>query len=109
EAVSALSPQLNQGFVRRSATRARKAWRTPESAADHVVGEAGHGDIADFHDGIGRGLFAPGSDLADTLMSRRQVEVEALPAIIEQLQDRGMHLGTVSALRLARYQGLTTT
>lgn len=109
EAVVRLVTQMNQDIVLWSVTRGRKAWRTPESVAEYVASEAGPGDIVDLHDGIGRGLFAPGSELADTLMSRRQVEVEALPAIIEQLQGRGMHLGTVSALRLARYQGLTTT
>jgi peptidoglycan/xylan/chitin deacetylase (PgdA/CDA1 family) len=109
EAVVRLVTQMRQDIVLWSVTRGRKAWRTPEAVSNYIAREAGPGDIVDLHDGIGRGLFAPGSDLADTLMRRRQVEVDALPMVIEQLQGRGMHLGTVSALRLARYQGLTTT
>jgi peptidoglycan/xylan/chitin deacetylase (PgdA/CDA1 family) len=70
--------------------------------AQHVVGKVGRGDIIDLHDGIGRGTFVPASDLAAELMRRRQVEVEALPEIIERLAQRGIHLGTVSDLRSAR-------
>jgi peptidoglycan/xylan/chitin deacetylase (PgdA/CDA1 family) len=109
EAVVRLVTELQQDIVLWSVTRGRKAWQTPEPVASYVVDSTGPGDIVDLHDGIGRGLFAPGSDLATTLMDRRQVEVDALPSIIEQLQQRGLHFGTVSALRAARDQGLTTT
>lgn len=109
EAVVRLVQQMQQDIVLWSVTRGRKRWQTPESVSDYIAREAGPGDIVDLHDGIGRGLFAPGSELADTLMGRRQVEVAALPSVIEQLQARGMQLGTVSALRMARNQGLTTT
>lgn len=109
EAVVRLVTKMQQDIVLWSVTRGEKAWRTPDAVARHVVQEAGPGDIVDLHDGIGRGTFVPGTALADTLMRRRQEEVEALPRIIEQLQQQGLHLGTVSTLRSVRNQGLTTT
>jgi peptidoglycan/xylan/chitin deacetylase (PgdA/CDA1 family) len=93
---------MRQDIVLWSVTRGEKRWRTPERVAQHVVGKVGRGDIIDVHDGIGRGTFVPASDLAAELMRRRQVEVEALPEIIERLPQRGIHLGTVSDLRSAR-------
>lgn len=108
EDVVRLVTELQQDIVLWSVTRGRKRWRAPREVADYVVRETGPGDIVDFHDGIGRGTFAPGTELADTLMTRRQTEVEALPSIIEQLQGQGLQFKTVSELRMARYQGLTT-
>jgi peptidoglycan/xylan/chitin deacetylase (PgdA/CDA1 family) len=109
EAVVRLVTQMQQDIVLWSVTRGEKRWRSPDEVAAHVVHEVGPGDIVNLHDGIGRGTFAPDSALADTLMSRRQVEVDALPGIIEQLQNQGLHLGTVSALRSMRDEGLTAT
>ena len=107
EAVVRLVTELGQDIVLWSVTRGEKRWVAPDDVASHVVAETGPGDIIDLHDGIGRGTFVPGTTLADTLMSRRQVEVQALPSIIERLQERGLDLATVSALRLLRGQGLT--
>jgi peptidoglycan/xylan/chitin deacetylase (PgdA/CDA1 family) len=109
EDVLRLVTELNQDIVLWSVTRGEKRWVAPDEVARHVVAETGPGDIIDLHDGIGRGTFAPGTTLADTLMGRRQVEVQALPSIIEQLLGRGLDLATVSALRLVRGQGLTMT
>jgi peptidoglycan/xylan/chitin deacetylase (PgdA/CDA1 family) len=102
EAVVRLVTSMRQDIVLWSVSRGKKGWRTPERVAQHVVDEVDRGDIIDFHDGIGRGTFEPRSDLADELMRRRQVEVEALPDIIERLAQRGIRLGTVSDLRSAR-------
>ena len=93
---------MRQDIVLWSVTRGEKRWRTPERVAQHVVGNVGRGDIIDLHDGIGRGTFVPASDLAAELMRRRQVEVEALPEVIERLAQRGIHLATVSDLGSAR-------
>ena len=109
EDVVRLVTELQQDIVLWSVTRGRKRWRAPHEVADHVAQETGPGDIVDLHDGIGRGTFAPGTELADTLMSRRQTEVEALPRMIEQILEQGLQLKTVSELRMARNQGLTTT
>ncbi len=80
----------------------REAVADAGAGRSHAVGKVGRGDIIDLHDGIGRGTFIPASDLAAELMRGRQVEVEALPDIIEWLAQRGIHLGTVSDLRSAR-------
>ncbi len=106
EDVVRLVTELEQDIVLWSVTRGRKRWRAPHEVADYVAQETGPGDIVDLHDGIGRGTFVPGSELADTLMARRQTEVAALPRIIEQILGQGLHLATVSQLRMARDQGL---
>jgi peptidoglycan-N-acetylglucosamine deacetylase len=108
EDVVRLVTELQQDIVLWSVTRGRKRWEAPAEVADHVAQETGPGDIVDLHDGIGRGTFAPGTELADTLMSRRQTEVQALPSMIEQILEQGLQLRTVSELRLARNHGLTT-
>ena len=102
ETVVRLVTSMRQDIVLWSVTRGEKRWRTPERVAQHVVGKVGRGDIIDLHDGLGRGTFVPASDLAAELMRRRQVEVEALPEVIERLAQRGIHLGTVSDLGSAR-------
>ena len=50
------------------------------------------------HDGIGRGTFDPDSPLARGLRARRLVELAALPAALQRLQARGIHLVTASEL-----------
>lgn len=108
EAVVRVVARLDQDVILWSVTRGEKRWQRPQQVAEHVVDETGPGDIVDLHDGIGRGTFEPAGRTAAELMSRREVEVAALPRIIEGIQAKGVRLGTVSDLRAVRRQRTTT-
>jgi peptidoglycan/xylan/chitin deacetylase (PgdA/CDA1 family) len=56
------------------------------------------GDVLGLHDGIGRGTFEPQASFAVALAERRELEVRALPAALQQIADRGITL--MSANRL---------
>ncbi|MEX2659979.1 MAG: polysaccharide deacetylase family protein [Acidimicrobiales bacterium] len=71
---------------------------TPDAVADYAEVHLGPGDIIDLHDGIGRGAFDPDAEYAATARDRREVEIEALPRILQDAADRGLALGTVSEL-----------
>lgn len=73
----------------------------PRSVAGHVLGEIGAGDILLLHDGIGREAFRTDLDGPGPLRVRRDVEVRALPAIIEGTLERGLRPVTVSELLAA--------
>jgi peptidoglycan/xylan/chitin deacetylase (PgdA/CDA1 family) len=90
---------LRHDIILWSVTRGEKRWRSPERVARHVVDHTGPGAIVDLHDGIGRGTFVPGTQLAHDLLARRTVEVEALPRILFGCAERGVQLGTVTDLR----------
>ena len=81
-----------------SVTRGKLEWRSHEQIASHVIASLGRGDIVDFHDGIGRGTFNRHRAFADRLRHRREVEVAALPKILEGAAARGLRLVTVSEL-----------
>ena len=93
-----LLARLRHDVILWSVTRGEKRWQSPSLVAQHVVQQAGPGAIIDLHDGIGRGTFVPGTALADELLSRRLVEVDALPQLVEGCGERGIRLGTVSDL-----------
>jgi peptidoglycan-N-acetylglucosamine deacetylase len=79
-----------------SVTRGIPGPGTPEQVRQHLAQHLGPGDIVNLHDGLGRGTFNPGRTFTEELRVRRQVEVEALPAVIEDALGRGLRLGTVS-------------
>lgn len=79
-----------------SVTRGIPGAGTPEAVRGHLVQQIGPGDIVDLHDGLGRGTFNPGRSFTDDLRARRQVELEALPATIEGVLEKGLRFGTVS-------------
>ena len=85
---------------------------TPASVADHLARTVAPGDVVALHDGVGRGTFHPREGGAQELRARRRVEVQALPAALERMLSRGLHLVTVSALLAAEQhpaQTLTNT
>ena len=84
-----------------SVTRGGAGAGTPASVADHLARAVAPGDVVALHDGIGRGTFHPRDGGAQELRARRRVEVQALPAALEGLLGRGLHLVTVSALLAA--------
>ena len=71
---------------------------TPGAVADYLRTELGPGDIVDLHDGIGRGQFHPDADWAEHSRARREVEVRALPRVLQDAADRGLALGSISEL-----------
>lgn len=108
EAVVRVVAAMEQDIILWSVSRGEKGWQRPAQVATHVIDETGPGDVIDLHDGIGRGTFVPESRTAADLMSRREVEVAALPRILEGIQDKGVRLGTVSDLQALRRRRLAT-
>lgn len=71
---------------------------TPAAVTAHLVQNLEAGDIIDLHDGLGRGTFSPGTAGTNALAARREVEVQALPGVLEQIAARGITLTTVTDL-----------
>lgn len=71
---------------------------TPAAVTRHLVGDVRPGDIIDLHDGIGRGTFSPSAPFAKALAARREVEVRALPTVLEEIAAKGITLTTVTDL-----------
>ncbi len=62
----------------------------------HLLDSTAAGDIVDLHDGIGRSSFSGHPD--PTLSARREAEITALPAALEQWLSRGLRFRTLSSL-----------
>jgi peptidoglycan-N-acetylglucosamine deacetylase len=71
---------------------------TPDAVTEHVLGALQPGDILLLHDGIGRETFRTDLDGRGPVGRRRDVELRALPAILEGALERGLELTTVSGL-----------
>lgn len=71
------------------------------SVTEHVLGEVRPGDIVLMHDGIGRETFRTNLDGPGPLRMRRDVEIDALPEIIEGTLERGLEFVTISGLLAA--------
>ncbi len=87
---------LGQDTVIWSVTRGVHGTGTPEAVASHVRRFLGPGDVLILHDGVGRAYFDPDAPFAQVNRDRREVEVRALPQMLEEAADRGLILGTVS-------------
>jgi peptidoglycan/xylan/chitin deacetylase (PgdA/CDA1 family) len=98
EAALRILAPLPQDIVMWSVSRGALDWEAPARVASNVVDGVGPGDIVDLHDGIGRYVFDPGSARARELLDRRLVELEALPRIIEGIQEKGVRLVGLSEL-----------
>lgn len=70
---------------------------TPRDVADHVVGNLRAGDIILLHDGIGTETFDD-LDGKGPVRRRRDVEVDALPQIIERSLESGIRFTTLEEL-----------
>lgn len=68
---------------------------------DYMGQTVAAGDVLGLHDGIGRGTFDPQAAFAVALAERRELEVRALPAALQQIADRGITL--ISANRLLEH------
>jgi peptidoglycan/xylan/chitin deacetylase (PgdA/CDA1 family) len=71
---------------------------TPAAVTQHLVENLQAGDIIDLHDGLGRGTFSPGTAGTKALAARREVEVQALPVVLDRIAARGITLTTVTDL-----------
>jgi peptidoglycan/xylan/chitin deacetylase (PgdA/CDA1 family) len=81
-----------------SVTRGPGDKKSVTEIGDYMGQTVQAGDVLGLHDGIGRGTFDPQAAFAVALAERRDLEVRALPAALQQIADRGITL--VSANRL---------
>jgi peptidoglycan-N-acetylglucosamine deacetylase len=79
-----------------SVTRGIPGAGTVAEVRQHLAQHVGPGDIVNLHDGLGRGTFNPGRQFTEDLRVRRQVEIAALPGVIEDALERGLRLTTLS-------------
>jgi len=70
----------------------------PAAIRQYVRRHLHPGAIVALHDGIGRGTFLPSAGFARELASRREVELKALPSVLEQSFEDGYRFVTVSEL-----------
>ena len=82
-----------------SVSRNDSAVGSAQDIADHVVARLRPGAIIDMHDSIGRGLFLPQTDpIVSLLKQKRDIDVAALPMILERGIAAGLQFVTVSRL-----------
>jgi peptidoglycan/xylan/chitin deacetylase (PgdA/CDA1 family) len=81
-----------------SVTRGPGDKKSVVEIGDYMGQHVEAGDVLGLHDGIGRGTFDPHASFAVALAERRELEVGALPAALQQIADRGITL--MSANRL---------
>jgi peptidoglycan/xylan/chitin deacetylase (PgdA/CDA1 family) len=84
-----------------SVTRGPGDKRSVTEIGDYLGRTVDAGDVVGLHDGIGRGTFSPDAPFARALADRRELEVRALPAALQQVADRGITLMSANRL-LAR-------
>jgi len=93
--------EANSDIILWSLGRGVSGVGTPRAVAAHVVDNVQSGDILLLHDGVGRESLRTDLDGPGPIRRRREVEIEALPAIIEGVLDRGLRPTTVSGLLAA--------
>lgn len=93
-----LMAEKRQDMVMWSLTRGELRWTDPQQVRAHVVHELSPGGIVGLHDGIGQGTFKRGSSRANLLRQRRQIELQALPKMLDDIESRGLRPVTVSEL-----------
>jgi peptidoglycan/xylan/chitin deacetylase (PgdA/CDA1 family) len=71
---------------------------TPQRVAQHVGAGARRGDIVALHDGLGHAGLRPDSPEAKVLARRRNIEVHALPRMLELVAANGLQVVPVSTL-----------
>jgi len=84
-----------------SVTRGPGDKKSVTEIGDYLGRTVQPGDVLGLHDGIGRGTFSPNAPFARALSERRELEVRALPAALQQVADRGITLMSANRL-LAR-------
>jgi peptidoglycan/xylan/chitin deacetylase (PgdA/CDA1 family) len=96
-----VASQLGHDVFMWSCTRGPAGTSTVPVVARSIGTTVEAGDVLDLHDGLGRGVFSPGTSSTRDLAARREVEVRALPEALSRIADRGIELTSVTDL-LAR-------
>jgi peptidoglycan-N-acetylglucosamine deacetylase len=95
----AISAELGYDLLLWSVTRGPGAGPgNPKQIAEYVAATVRPGDVLGMHDGIGRGTFKRTSAFGRGLIARREMEVQALPDLLAQVADKGLHFVTASML-----------
>jgi peptidoglycan/xylan/chitin deacetylase (PgdA/CDA1 family) len=92
-----------------SCTRGPDGVGATADVVDHLGSTVAPGDVIDLHDGLGRGTFQPGTSFTAGLAARREVEVRALPAVLERVAERGVTLTSAGRLLATAEVGVDTT
>jgi peptidoglycan/xylan/chitin deacetylase (PgdA/CDA1 family) len=97
-AAARYAAQLGYDILLWSVSRGVPGVGTAPAVAREILDRLSPGAILGLHDGIGRGTFNRSTPGADLLRKRRQVEVQALPRVLEGALQKGIALGTVTEL-----------
>ena len=71
---------------------------TPQQVVQHLGNHVRRGDIVALHDGLGHAGLHPTSSAARLLARRRNVEVDALPRVLDAVTANGLRVVPVSIL-----------
>lgn len=90
--------EKRQDMVMWSLTRGEVRWMDPRRVRAHVAEGMGPGGILGLHDGIGQSTFQPRTARADELRGRRQIELDVLPKMLDDMESRGLRPVTITEL-----------
>jgi peptidoglycan/xylan/chitin deacetylase (PgdA/CDA1 family) len=71
---------------------------TPAAVASHLTRSLHPGAVVGLHDGLGRSTFSPSTKEGRYLRARRDVEIEALPRVLDRAMSDGYSFVTASEL-----------
>ena len=71
---------------------------SPQHVIDHITTHVRRGDIVGLHDGLGHAGLQPASSTTRHLARRREVEMHALPRVLELVAARGLQVVPVTTL-----------
>jgi peptidoglycan/xylan/chitin deacetylase (PgdA/CDA1 family) len=95
----AISAELGYDLLLWSVTRGLDGGPgKPQEITEYVVNTVRPGDILGLHDGVGRGTFKRESAFGRGLVARREMEVQALPGILQRVADKGLRFVTATTL-----------
>ena len=90
--------ELDLDVVMWSLDRGASRVGSPESVTEHITTHVRRGDIVALHDGLGHAGLQPASAAARLLARRREVEMHALPRVLELVAARGLRVVPVTTL-----------
>ena len=90
--------QLGYDILLWSVARGPSGIGRPSAVASHISSRLRPGAIVGLHDGLGRSTFSPSTREAKFLRRRREVEIEALPRVLDRALADGFTFVTASQL-----------
>jgi peptidoglycan/xylan/chitin deacetylase (PgdA/CDA1 family) len=90
--------QLGYDILMWSVARGVNGIGRPNAVAAHLSSSLRPGAIVSLHDGLGRSAFSPKTRKGEFLRRRREVEIEALPRVLDRAMASGIEFVTVSEL-----------